>query len=87
MSSSNGAQIGQTLNDFIHEWGVLESLTFDGAMAQVGRNTAFMKIINGHQIDWHVSQPRTPKENSEEDSVREVKKRYYRMKEKFGVHD
>ena len=34
-----------------------------------------------------MSQPRTPKENPAEGSIREVKKRFYRMKEKHGVHD
>ena len=87
LSSDNGKQIGQSLNDFIYEWGIPESLTFDGAMAQTGRSTDFMKTIKKHNINWHVSQPRTPKENPAEGSIREVKKRYYRMKEKYGVHD
>ena len=46
-----------------------------------------MKAIQEHNIDWHVSQPRTPKENPAEGSIREVKRRYYRMKEKYVVHD
>lgn len=87
MSTANGEQIGQSLNDFIHEWGVPEHLTFDGAMAQKGRNTLFMNTLRKHHIDWHISQPRTPKENPAESSIREHKRRYYRMKEKFRVHD
>ena len=79
--------IGQSLNDFIHEWGIPANLTFDGAMAQRGRNTEFMRLLREHQINWHVSQPRTPKENPAEGSIREVKRRYYRMKEKTGAHD
>ena len=61
LSRDNGSQIGQLLNDFIHEWGAPESLTFDGAMAQTGRCTDFMKIIRKHNINWHVSQPLRPK--------------------------
>ena len=87
MSKANGSQIGQSLKDFIYEWGILEHLTFDGAMAQTGRDTEFMKAIKKHGINWHVSQPWTPKENLAEGSVREVKKRYYRMKEKYDVDD
>ena len=87
MLKDNGEQIGQSINDFIYEWGVPEHLTFDRAMAQRGRNTPFMKAIQKHNIDWHVSQPRTPKENPAEGSIREVKRRYYRMKEKYGMHD
>ena len=46
-----------------------------------------MKNIRKYEIDWHVSQPRTPKENPAEGSIREVKRRYYQMKEKYDVHD
>jgi len=66
---------------------VPKNLTFDGAMTQTGRSTDFMKTIRKHNINWHVSQPRTPKENPAEGSIREVKRRYYRMKEKLGVHE
>ena len=51
MQKANGTQIGQSLNDFVHEWGIPEHLTFDGAMAQIGRNTDFIKLTVGRKFD------------------------------------
>ena len=43
MPRATGDTIGQSLIDFSHDFGVPEHLTFDGAMAQVGKGTLFMK--------------------------------------------
>ena len=41
----DGTTIGNTLKDFISDYGVPEHLTFDGALVQTGKNTEFMKTI------------------------------------------
>ena len=45
MERATGDTIGQSLLNFGHDFGIPEHLTFDGASAQVGKNTLFMKTI------------------------------------------
>ena len=66
-------EVGQTLFNFIHDYGAPEHITFDGAQVQVAKNTLFQ-----HVIDYHVSSPRRPNENSAEESIREIKRRWHR---------
>ena len=79
MTKDDGPTVGQTRNDFIHEWGILDTLVFDGAKVQTGQNTLFMKIVREANIDYHVSEPRQPNQNPSEATIREVKKRLYRL--------
>ena len=46
--------IGQTLMDFIHDFGVPQVLTFDGHKSQVGAGSLFMRTIRKHHIKFHV---------------------------------
>ena len=85
LSKVDGQQVGFTLNDFIFEYGAPEHLTFDGAMVQRGRGTHFMSTIRKADIRYHVSAPRRPNENPAEASIREVKKRWYRLKAKRNI--
>ena len=87
MVRANGDSVGSALADFIHEFGVPESLTFDGAMVQTGRKTLFQHQLRKHHINYHVSQPYKPDENPADGSIREVKKKYYRLKVKHNVPD
>ena len=45
MTKADGQTAGFALQDFSHDFGVPDHLTFDGAMVQVGRKTRFMKFI------------------------------------------
>ena len=85
MKEATGDSIGQALKDFSHDYGVPEHLTFDGASAQVGKDTLFMKTIRKYDIRYHVSGPRRPNENPAESTIREIKKRWYRIMMKQGV--
>ena len=87
MEKFDGANVGKTLRSFIHEFGAPEHLTYDGHKTQVGRNTEFKKIISTYDINWHVSQPRTPRENPAESAIRELKRRWYHIQFKTGAHD
>ena len=87
MERANGDCVGSALGDFIHEFGIPGNLTFDGALVQTGRKTLFQDNLRKYHIRWHVSQPYRPNENPAEGSIREVKKKYYRLKSKYNVPD
>ena len=87
LSRVNGDQVGESLADFVHEYGAPEHLTFDGASVQTGRRTRFQEVIRKSNIDYHVSQPRRPNENPAEQAIREIKKRWYNIQAKTGADD
>ena len=74
----NGDSIGESLLDLIHDFGVPEHHTFDGATAQEVKNTKFRK----HQMKHKISGPRRPNENPSESAIREIKRRWYRVMDK-----
>jgi hypothetical protein len=80
-----GNHLGYAFRDFIHDYGIPEHLTMDGASNQTGSNTMFMQLIRKHNIKHHVSSPRRANENPAEGSIREVKKRWYRVMKKMNV--
>ena len=55
MDSMLGDQIGSAMQDFIHDLSVPESLTFDGHMSQVGKNSLFMKTLRKYHVKYHIS--------------------------------
>ena len=75
----DGNHVGETLTQFINDFGAPEHLTFDGAAVQTGPKTRFMSAIRRYEIKYHVSGPRRPNENPAEQSIHEVKKRWYRV--------
>ena len=79
MIKDDGPTVGQTLNDFINEWGIPDFLVFDCAKVQTGQNILCMKIIWEANINYHISEPRRPNQNPSEAAIREVKKRLYRL--------
>ena len=85
LEQATGDSIGSSLQDFISDFGAPFHLTFDGASAQVGRNTLFMKTLRKYSINYHVSGARRPNENPAEGSMRELKKRWYRIMMKQKV--
>ena len=79
ISRVDGNHVGDTLTQFIGDFGVPEQLTFDGASVQTGPKTRFMDAIRRYEIKYHVSGPRRPNENPAEQSIHEIKKRWYRI--------
>jgi hypothetical protein len=75
----DGTQVGDTLTQFINDYGVPEHPTFDGAAVQTGPKTRFMEAIRRYEIKYHVSCPRRPNDNPAEQAIHEVKKRWYRI--------
>jgi hypothetical protein len=79
MQRVDGDNVGDTLTQFISDYGVPEHLTYDGASVQTGPKTRFMDAIRRYEVKYHVSGPRRPNENPAEKSIHEVKKRWYRI--------
>ena len=75
----DGNHVGDTLTQFIADFGAPEHLTFDGASVQTGPKTKFMQALRRYEIKYHVSGPRRPNENPAEQSIHEIKKRWYRI--------
>ena len=75
----DGNHVGDTLTQFVSDFGAPEHLTFDGAAVHTGPKTKFMQAIRKYEIKYHVSGPRRPNENPAEQSIHEVKKRWYRI--------
>jgi hypothetical protein len=80
-----GEETGNALQDMIHEYGAPDHLTFDGASSQLGPGTKFMQTIKRADIRYHVSEKERPNNNPAESGIREVKKRWYRVKEKKHI--
>ena len=80
-----GSNVGNTLSDFIHEFGALSLLTFDSAAVQKGNNTLFYKNSRRLDIEWHIISPRRPKENAVNVSVQELKGRWHHMQSKHNI--
>ena len=79
LSKVDDKQVGPSLRKFIHDFGIPEQLTMDGAAVQTGRNTSFMETINRAGIEHHISRPYRPEENPAEGGIRELKRRFYRL--------
>lgn len=75
------------LAEFIHDYGAPEYLTFDGLQVQKGRTTLFMKNLRRSKIKHHISALYRPNQNPVEGSIRELKRRWYRIQAKTGAHD
>ena len=54
-------------------------MTFDGAPEQVGDNTLFMEQVKKNGIDWHISAPGCPNQNSAEGVIPELRKKWFRL--------
>ena len=85
--------MGYSYIDFSHDFGITEHLTFDGYSAQVGQNTLFMKTVIKYDTQYHISSPCRPNENPDEVSIKELKKRWYRImlkkksRKDYGIMD
>ena len=85
MNNMSGDSIGETLQHFVHDFGIPSILTFDGHKSQVSKGSLFMKMIRKYDIKFHVSEPRKPQQNPAEGGIREIKRRWYRIMTKKAV--
>ena len=73
------SKCGEALKTFCREFGVPESLTFDGSKEQTGKNTLFMKQIRSNNIKHHVIEPEFHQQNPAEGVIRELRKKWFRI--------
>ena len=71
--------LGDTLNDFVHDFGSPEHLTFSGFQSQVGKNTKLFKNLCKYNVGHYVSAPQRPNEKPAEGATREIKRRFYQV--------
>lgn len=69
MDNMSGDQIGQILQQFIHDFGMPKNLTFDGHKSKIGNGSIFMKLIRKYNIVLHVSEPRKSQQNHAEGGI------------------
>ena len=72
------SQAGEALRVFCKEFGVPESLSYDGSGEQCGRKTEFQKQVRRHDIKTRVSEAGMHNQSPAEGVVREVKRKWYR---------
>ena len=77
MTNKSGA--GDSLRQFINEYGRPEKLTFDGSQEQCGKKTEFMQNVRKYSINYHVTEPYRPNHNFAEGVIREIRKKWYRI--------
>ena len=80
-----GESLGETLDDFVHDFGATEHLTFNGFQYQSGKNTKFFKNIRNYNVYHHVSAPQHPNEKPVEGAIIETKRCFYRVMQKMKV--
>ena len=70
---------GQSLKQFISDFGIPDKLVCDGAAEQVGKRTEFQAMVQKHAIDLHVTEPHRHNQSKVEGVVREIRKRWFRI--------
>ena len=55
--AANGENVGNSMNDFIYDYGALDHLTYDGATVQVGQNTKFFDTLRRNHIRYNRLNP------------------------------
>ena len=73
------SEAGNALKLFCREFGVPESLTFDGSKEQNGKNTLFMQQIRKNNIAHHTIEPEMHNQNPAEGVIRELRRKLYRV--------
>ena len=67
----------KSIDNFIHEFGASEHLTFNRFSSKVVKNTRFYENLRNYSIKNHVYAPQRPNENPAEGTIREIKLRFY----------
>ena len=70
---------GDSLRQFIHDFGRPEKLTYDGSLEQNGPKTEFMNNVKKYAIDHHTTEPYRPNHNFAEGVIREVRRKWFRV--------
>jgi hypothetical protein len=77
---------GEGLQQFVHDLGRPEKLTFDGSAEQCGKRTEFMKNVRKYSINHHVTESFRPNHNFVESVIREIRKKWFRIMVRKKYH-
>ena len=78
--NAKGGILGETLDDFVHDFVAPEHPTFDGFQSQAGKNTKLFKNLRKYNIDHHVYAPQKPQR-------KRCRRRYQRNQASFISSD
>ena len=70
------SHVGQSLQDFADDIGVMDELVCDGAKEETGPRTEFMKTVRHLRIKLRQTEPYSPWQNDAERKIGDVKKRW-----------
>ena len=70
---------GDSLRQFIHDFGRPEKLTYDGSLEQNGPKTEFMSNVRKYAINHYTTEPYRPNHNFAEGVIREVRRKWFRV--------
>ena len=73
------ALAGDTLKEFITDYGVPDKIIMDGAGEQTGKRSTFMEQVRKHHIDYHVSEPERYNQSRVKGVIREIRKKWFRV--------
>jgi hypothetical protein len=73
------ADCHEGLDAFFNDFGEMETIITDGSSEQTGSGTEFRRKLRSHRIDLKISEKDRPNQNPAEGTIREVRKRWYRM--------
>ena len=76
-----------SLKLFTRVWGVPTKLIVDGGQEMIGHNTPFVQHLKYHNIELHVSESKSPQQNPAEGIIREIRKKWNRLKTRKNVHE
>jgi hypothetical protein len=79
------SKAGDALRTFCRKCGAPEKLRFDGSKEQTGKNTEFQRQTRKHNIQQHISEPNIHNQSPAEGVVREVRRKWYRVKFRKNV--
>ena len=77
--SKQSAELAESLRRFTMDWGIPRKLTVDGALEQVGPQSEFQQLVRKYDISMHISAPRSPQQNPAEGTIREIRKKWFRV--------
>jgi hypothetical protein len=67
------------LKEFAQDFGVPDRLYGNGSKEQTKADTDFIKTANKLHIELRVTEPERPEQSRAEETIRDVKKRWFRL--------
>jgi transposase len=76
-----------SLRSFVLDYGIPNHLIVDNAPEFIGKKTPFYKLASHYCISFHTTEPYTPRQNPAEGVIREIRRKWFRLKQQKRVPD